>query len=178
MIVLLLKHQSLSLWFSNLYLQAWSISWASGQCIHLSYWEFYIDVSHTLQIQHTPNGKLHLTPCATPACFSSSIIVSERGTTICQLLFILDAFLFTLSSFNQISRYDLVSFASSFYSCCHYLYISYHYLSFPIISFLKYCNALLISISILASSLVHFQALLSIPSGPSLMHFKSGHFHD
>ena len=83
----------------------------------------------------------------------------------------LSLMLFTLSSYNQISRYDLLIFASSFYSCCHYLCISHHYLRFPIISFLKYCNGLLISISILASSLVHFQALLSIPSGPSLMHF-------
>lgn len=79
--------------------------------------------------------------------------------------------LFTLSSFNQIPRYDLLIFASSFYSRCHYLCISHHYLRFPIISFLKYSNGLLISISILASSLVHFQALLLIPSGPSLMHF-------
>lgn len=83
----------------------------------------------------------------------------------------LSLMLFTLSSFSQISRYDLLIFASSSYSCCHYLCISHHYLRFPIISFLKYCNGLLISISILASSLVHFQALLSIPSGPSLMHF-------
>ena len=52
----------------------------------------YIDVSHTPQIQHIPSGKLHLTPSETTACLSSSIIVSERGTTTCQLLFVLDAF--------------------------------------------------------------------------------------
>lgn len=96
------------------------------------YWCFSYTSNSTFQMENFILLPVRLQLSSLPVLLSQS-----RGTTTCQLLFVLGAF-HTFSFFNQISRYDLLIFASSFYSRCHYLCISHHYLRFPTLSFLKY----------------------------------------